>query len=130
MFNYFICIAEQIIVNFENNRNFSYALHENNNFWRMREQHFHLNASLEQFFVYTQAADFYSPNQIRHGEICAKLKQAVFYNRKRQLDLCTRKRRLTIVLFLEAVIQNIYVRIDLLSTYLFPRIFHFSKIHV
>ena len=33
-----------------------------------------------QFFVYTEAADIYSPNQIRHGEICSKLEQAVIYN--------------------------------------------------
>ena len=73
-FHYFICRSEPIFDTKEINNSFAYSLHENNSFCRIKEQHYHVIAALDQvteafkkilqnpilYLAYTHVSDFYS----------------------------------------------------------------------
>ena len=117
---------------------FDYSLHENNNYFRIKEQHNHLIAALDQvteafkilqkpiiYPAYTHASDFYSTKQsvniTFHGEFFEKSEQAVTYNHQHQLDLYSSKRKLPNIFELENVKKNVHVQTDFIPTYTFNR---------
>ena len=73
-FHYFISRSEPITDTKEINNSFVHSLHENNSFCRIKNQHYHVIAALDQvteafekflqspiqYLVYTHVSDFYS----------------------------------------------------------------------
>ena len=117
-------------------------MQENNNFCRIKEQHYHVIAALDQltesfkkilqnpiqFLAYTHASDF---NSTKHNlstslftvKFFEKFEQAVICNRQHQLDLCSAKRKLPNIFELETVKENVHVQTDFIPTCTFNQFF-------
>ena len=117
-------------------------MHENNNFCRIKEQHYHVIAALDQLtesFKKNSSKPYSIPclytyfrlllhktqsvNITFHGEIFEKLEQAVICNRQHQLNLCSAKRKLPKIFELETVKENVHVQTDFIPTCTFNRVF-------
>ena len=139
-FHYFICRSEPIFDTKEINNSFAYSLHENNSFCRIKEQHYHVIAALDQVteaFKKNSSKPYSIPclytcfrlllhktqsiNITFHGEIFEKLQQAVIYNHQHQLDLYSSKRKLPNIFELETVNENVQVQTDFIPTCTFNR---------
>ena len=90
---------------------FAYNLHENTNFWRIKEQHYHVIAALHQVEkAYKKISSkpysilclctcfrllFHKTQSVEitlYGKNFEKLEQAVLYNHQHQLDLYSSKK--------------------------------------